>query len=61
MNWVSACPYHHAQHCYSTTLSHTANCCGRYKPLSAVLVTTFHTLPAVSWLRWWLCPTLLSV
>jgi hypothetical protein len=29
--------------------------------LSAVLVTTFHTLPAVSWLRWWLCPALLSM
>jgi hypothetical protein len=23
--------YHHAQHCYSTTLSHTANCCGSDK------------------------------
>jgi hypothetical protein len=28
---------------------------------SAVLVTTIHTLPAVSWLRWWLCPALLSM
>ena len=25
--------YHHAQHFYSTTLSHTANCCGGYKPI----------------------------
>ena len=25
--------YHHAQHFYSITLSHTANCCGRYKTI----------------------------
>jgi len=29
--------------------------------LSAVLVTTFRTLPSVSWLSWWLFPVLLSM
>jgi len=28
--------HHHAQHFYSTTLSHIVNCCGRYKPIWAV-------------------------
>jgi len=28
--------YRHAQHCYSTTLSHVTNCCVRYKPIWTV-------------------------
>jgi len=34
--------YHHAQHFYSTIQSHTANCCGRYKPIWTVSLISYN-------------------
>lgn len=54
---------YHAQHYCSTILSYTADCCGHYKWIRIVIcfLPTFHILPAVSWLRWWLYPAVLSM
>jgi hypothetical protein len=37
--------YHHVQQLYSTTLSHTANCCGRYKPIWTVSCISHNISP----------------
>jgi len=36
--------YHHTQHFYSTILSHTANCCGSYKPIWTVSCVSYDIL-----------------
>ena len=40
--------YHHAQHLYSTILSHTANCCGRYKLISTISCINHNSHPPCS-------------
>jgi hypothetical protein len=60
--WSVGDLYQHAQQFYTTILSHTANCCGRYKLIWTVSCTSHNiSHPAVSSLRWCLCAALLSM